>query len=250
MRHLSRTSAATLAALVAFATACSDSTAPTTSSKVGLSFSTKPVGARLARTPLAPSTDVIVVNGADTLTVTRAQVVLGEIELKSAAQTACGADGVDDDCEELTLGPVLVDLPLTPGVAASSINVAIPYGTYSEMEFELDAVRSGEPNAPAFLAAHPNFDGVTVRIEGIYKGAPFVYTSKVDAEMELEFATPMVVDATGSNVTVSVDVAQWFRTATGAVIDPNSIESAGAIDENIRKSFRAFEDDDKDGEEN
>ena len=60
--------------------------------------------------------------------------------------------------------------------------------------------------------------------------------------------TPVVVDASGSNVTVNVDVASWFRSSTGATIAP-APENASLIASRIQQSFRASEDDDRDGED-
>ena len=241
--------AASLAAIVTFSAACSDATGPN-GRTLSLSFSTRPApSAQTARLSSAPNFDVTVGSGSDTLVLTRAQLVLGEIELKSSATALCADDEGDDDCEELSLGPALVDLPLAAGVT-SPFRVAIPDGSYSEMEFELDAVDAGESGAAAFLAAHPELADVSVRIEGTYNGRPFVYTSSVDAELELEFPTPVVMSAaSGANVTVSVDVARWFRTSDGAIVDPTSSSSASIIDANIKQSFHAFEDDDRDGDE-
>lgn len=249
MNRMSVLSTSLLATVALTSAACSDSTAPAAGRNVSLSFSTQAAGApRSARSPLMSRAEVTVASAADTLIITRVQLVLGEIELKSSLTTTCASERADDSCEELSLGPVLVDLPLTPGATASSIAVAIPAGSYREMEFELDAVSSGEPRAAEFLAANPGFGGLSVRVQGTYRGQPFVYTSRVDAEMELEFATPMVVSSTGgANVTVQVDVARWFRNGSGALLDPTSSANAGTIDENIKLSFDAFEDDDRNG---
>jgi len=60
-----------------------------------------------------------------------------------------------------------------------------------------------------------------------------------------------VVDANGKNITVSVDVASWFRASNGSVIDPSSADPGGAneavVDGNIRASFQGYEDDNRDG---
>ncbi len=49
------------------------------------------------------------------------------------------------------------------------------------------------------------------------------------------------------NLTIAVDVASWFVDANGMVLDPRDPAKADAINANIRKSFKAFGDDDHDG---
>lgn len=237
---------ATLASLLA---ACSDSTAPSATPRVSLSFGTRATGAALSLAPTpGAQRDVTVGTGADQIVITRAQVVLREIELKQSATTACVMEAGDDDCEELSLGPVLVDLPVNAALA-SPISVAVPAGTYREIEFELHKADDGNARDQEFMAANPNFARTSVRVEGTYKGAPFVFVSDVNAEMEMEFNPPVVIDAAASNVTVHVDVARWFVDASGAVLAPTA-ENKSRVDENIKASFKAYEDDDRDGSEN
>jgi len=68
-----------------------------------------------------------------------------------------------------------------------------------------------------------------------------------DAEIAAAFNPPVTVGTGTSNLTIDVDLASWFKDATGAVIDPTNPANAGAIEENIQRSFRAFEDDNHDG---
>ncbi len=87
-----------------------------------------------------------------------------------------------------------------------------------------------------------------MRVEGTYKGTAFVYSAPVDAELELRFNPPLVVNSTSKNITVDVDVASWFKDSSGAALDPSSPANAATIAANIRKSFNVFEDDNEDGE--
>jgi hypothetical protein len=237
--------------------ACSDSTSPSAGRTLTLSFSANATApaASLRRVRLAPQ--VVASAAGDTLVITKAQLVLREVELTSSLAASCDGPG-DDDCREAEVGPLLVDLPVD-GLVTSPISVALPAGSYSKLEFELHKPESSNDSADdsaddssddsrdsTFLAAHPEFAGVSVRVEGTINGQPFVYTSSVNAEMELEFDTPVVIDATTTNVTVNADVSRWFRSSTGDVLAPNS-SNAGLIDENIKASFEAFEDDDRDG---
>ena len=84
-----------------------------------------------------------------------------------------------------------------------------------------------------------------------YDGQPFEFTSSVRAKMELEFSTPLVVDAGNNNITVDVSLGTWFTDAGGALIDPRAAAAGSVartrIEQNIQASFHAFEDDDRDG---
>ncbi|OGU00384.1 MAG: hypothetical protein A2085_02970 [Gemmatimonadetes bacterium GWC2_71_10] len=65
-----------------------------------------------------------------------------------------------------------------------------------------------------------------------------------------------MVDVSGANtnLTIRMDVRTWFRVGgTGALIDPASANvgqpNEGAVRENIKNSIEAFEDDDRDGDQ-
>ena len=90
--------------------ACSDSTGPSRSA-LSLSFSTLPAAASQAASTMAPNFDVTVSSGGNTLVITRAQVVQKKIELKRSASATCPDSALHEgDCDEMELGPVLVDL--------------------------------------------------------------------------------------------------------------------------------------------
>ncbi|HET7585360.1 MAG TPA: hypothetical protein VFK13_10650 [Gemmatimonadaceae bacterium] len=185
--------------------------------------------------------------------INRVQLVLNKVELKSDATASCPDDGGNrgpGNCAEVETGPRLVELPVNPGVAGT-INVSVPQGTFTKTELKVGPAIEGHHGGTAFLQANPGFAGISVRVEGTFNGTPFVYTSPLEAEIELEFNTPVTVDANGLSVTIDVDVLRWFTTAGGAVIDPNTALGGGANEElvaqNIRASFHAFEDEDHDG---
>jgi hypothetical protein len=263
MRHHVTSSLTILGA--AGALACGDGTGPSASQPISVSFTTSATaGASLSRAldpsaaPAFSTTDA-----ADVLVISKAQVVVARMELERVdaactSEEAAGDDeheNEDDDCEELQLAPSIVDLPVGPGTTVvNAITVNIPEGTYSEIKAKVRALRSttgrGRGSA-AFLAAHPEFDGVDVRVEGTFNGEPFVYTGSVSANVEHHFSPPLVVGTTPLNVTVNVDLANWFRTRAGTLIDPRTATAGTAtgalVENNIRRSFRAFRDHDRDG---
>jgi hypothetical protein len=84
-----------------------------------------------------------------------------------------------------------------------------------------------------------------VKAVGTIGGKAFTFTTPVAFEAERE---PFSVPAAGTNVTIAFDPSKWFVDGAGNVLDPSDLANATAIARNIRASFRAFGDDDRDGE--
>lgn len=256
MRHLSLGSLAALAA--ATLAACSDTTG-TAAQSVQLSFAAKPT-TQSAFQSQSLSDPVTVTVGSNTLIINKAVVVLRDIKLERANAT-CASEGDDDrdqatsgadehECDELKLGPMVVDLPLTANVSAP-ISAAIPAGSYHSIGFKLHKL--GRDSADrAVLAANPTMNGASVRVEGTYNGTPFVYVTDRSASREIEFQPPLVVDATGTSVTINVDVSTWFK-VNGEVVNPAQAtpgtQLRESVDKNIKYSFRGYRDRDRDGRE-
>ena len=149
---------------------------------------------------------------------------------------------------------MLAVLPLDNG-AMEQVAVSIPAGTYTEVQFEIHKVDSGDVQDSTFLQQHPDFAGISIRVQGTYNGTPFTYTTALDVEQELELATPLVVSdtTTATNLTIRVVLADWFAAMDGSLIDPATANAGqpneGAVQENIKRSMKAFEDRNEDGNE-
>lgn len=254
-------------------TACT-STEPKPSQRISFSATIGSAGA-LASTS-GPAASLVVTGTGGSVRIDTAQIVLARLKL--ASNTACSAttgDDADDsdkadtakadtahaepspasndesDCEPVNLGPVLVNLPLD-GTTKVILDALVPAGTYTGLRAKLEAVEDDDDGASPFLTAHPNFKGVSVRVVGAFTDAggtahPFTFTSDAEAVVRMEFPTPVTVGAATSNLTIDVNVASWFKDASGAVTDPTNSANQGAIEKAIRESLRAFEDDDHDG---
>jgi hypothetical protein len=242
------------AAAAALASACSDAGGAAPSGEALLSFNlaTQPVAQGLSAGVALAAPESYTDDAGNVLTFDRVQLVLREVELENEAQEdACELATGDDDCAEVEIGPFLVDLPLgTPG-AARAFTADVPAGTYDEVKFK---VREPDDDAgdAAFRAAHPEFDDISIRAEGSYNGTPFVFVSRLEAEVELDLAPPLVVGETATtDLTLMVDLAAWFRALDGTLVDPATANAGGAnqsaVTENVVVSFEAFEDHDHDG---
>lgn len=211
-----------------------------------------------APAPASATRSNITVGSAGNLTITKVQLVMDKIELNDVETTNCvdqieaaGDDHaeVGAECEDVSRDPVLVDIPVD-GTLKAALNVPLAAGSYSKLEAKLEPAHD---NATAFNAANTNLVGKSVRVEGTFGSAatPFVFTSSVRAELEMSFNPPLVIDATTTNATVSIDVSKWFLDSSNNVIDPNSATPGSSalqqIEDNIRRSFHAFEDDAESG---
>lgn len=243
------------AALVTLA-ACSSDLTGTNKRSVQLSFTTNNAST-VAASGMRVSPDIMV--GANNeLVLSKVQVVVGKIELNETDNSNCVTEIEDSgndhgqagqECEDVSRDPVLVDIPVD-AAAHTVLSVPLTPGTYRKLEAKLEPARD---DATAFNTANPNLVGKSVRVEGTYKGTAFVFTSAVRSGLEMEFNPPLVIDATTTNATVSLDVAKWFLDSNGNAIDPSTATAGSAalsqIEDNIRRSFHAFEDNDHSGED-
>lgn len=248
--------------LAASAGGCADPTGPAAGRPMSISFTTAASsGASMSRSA-EPGTfwSISATTGTDELVIDQVQVVVARMELERAGavcgenETAAGDDEVnhEDDCEELELAPSVIDLPVDAAVV-SKLTVTIPEGSYSSLEAKLRPVRADNDRgrgSSAFLTANPDLAGVSVRVTGTFNGKPFTYTGVPRVKLEREFDPPLAVGADPVNLTVQVDVSNWFR-SQGALIDPATANAGGPnaekVANNIKSSFRAFRDDDRNG---
>lgn len=242
--------------------ACNDTTTPTQFRNVQVSFATRSpavpqapralLEGQLLTTAQTAALDDTLVTGADTLIMTSVEVVLREIQLKRVDVADCDSVTNEDGCEEFGVGPFLIALPLGTGVE-KQFELDIPPGTYSEIEFDVHKVSSDDPEDAAFRQAHPTFVDISIRAQGTFNGNQFVYETDLNVEQELDLVPSLVIaeDSGTTNITILVEVDSWFRDLSGDVIDPDTgnkgRNNESLVNENIKNSFEAFEDDDRDG---
>lgn len=279
MRTLSRLAA--FAAAAGLLAACSDGSGPSHSSLVSFRLASGSATGALAPAALLGDT---IAAGNDTILLDSVQLVLRDIKFKRVNETSCdgeadddstmtptglnrqddghhgdgggddGHDGQADACESFNAGPFLLDVPLDTSVT-KAFSVVVDTGTYSSVRVKIHKPShdSADAKDAAFLAAHPDFDGVSIRVKGTYKGTPFTFTSDLNAQERFAIVPPLVVADSSSSVsvTIKVDVSNWFSNGAGGLVDPATGNKGGAnanlVKDNIRDSFHAFRDDDHDG---
>ena len=195
---------------------------------------------------------LIVTSGPDEIVVNQVQLVLRKVRLDGAPTASCPADAEgDSQCAELRFGPVLFDLPLGEG-AEPIFTAAVPVGTYSGIKFQIHRPTNANEDAD-FVADHPDFEDISIRVLGSYNDAPFIFASDLTEVEDVDFAEPVEVAVDGEvQVTLHVDVAGWFASEDGTgLVDPSQANDGGPfeslIERQIRESFRAFHDGDLDG---
>ncbi len=242
-------------------TACSDSAGGRLSLAVS---SVRPTAAlaspSLSGVPSSPAVvtagdSTMITLGNDTIILRSVQVVLREIELKRVEAAACDAIAGNGDCDEFETGTTLVSLPLGSTATEAVVSIDAPAGMYDELEFKIHKPESTDD--AAFIAANPKFDGVSIRVMGIYSKAgtrtDFIFTSDLDASQEVILSPPLTVtEGQLANVTLRIDVASWFVNAAGtALVDPASANKGqpneGVVKDRIQASIDAFRDDNHDG---
>lgn len=210
-------------------------------------------GSGTAAVVIAGGDSTVVALGNDTLILRSLAVVLRKVELKRLDAASCDSNPANGDCEEFESGPVLATFPLGAANTAAAVSVSAPAGQYDKLEFEIHKTDSSTD--ASFLVSNPGFKNISIRATGTFSHAgsrnDFVFTSDLDASEELAFSPPLtVVDGTPANLTIRLDVSTWFVNSA-ALIDPASANVGGAnegiVQNNIKNSIDAFEDDNRDG---
>jgi len=225
--------------------ACDNSTAPMTQGRISFTSAYSNLA------PPAPSIGVlpksVAAAAADSLTITRARLVVKDIKFKSAV-----------DSMNYESNPVVVELNL--GSAAQTLEVKdVPFAAYNRVEFDVHRTQASEISglSAADQAAFADFlagERYSIIIEGtVYRtgqsDTTYVYRSKIDAQQAFDLMPEVTVSdqAPDANVTLLISSGSWFKDLQGVLLDPTDPNNQGVIDENLKASIRIFKDNDKNG---
>ena len=197
---------------------------------VSLSLST---GRRAASAVAASASVAPITSNGHTLELQSVAVTLSRFELEKVESNVENEheDEGDDAGEVLISTPTTIDLALNGG-AQVAVTVPVPAGTYQQFEGKVESVR----------------------LRGTFDGNAFDVTVPVSTSFESEFHPPVVVHDGGTlNVTVKLDPSTWFQNNDGSLIDPSRLGTdatlRAVVAARVKASLRAFEDDDRDGED-
>lgn len=175
------------------------------------------------------------------LTITSARIVIEKIEFKSTFEDSMDFELKNPFVQDLLGGSNLHEIT----------TVDVPFGTYKEMEIKIDELDESQSSA---YAQYPELRNLSIRVEGYWDNnvdSTFVFTSDLSEEQEQEFNPPLVLDETSpaTNLVLTLDLASWFVDRNGNSLDPMLSENKSRIEENIKSSFKVFEDEDDNGED-
>ncbi len=172
--------------------------------------------------------------------VTRVRMVVRNLELEQE-----GATEAETETEEVNAGPFLLDLQgsALDGGVNQVFEAAVPAGDYDTLKFVIHKAEDVDATKPGFeeLAAK----NASIVIEGTIDGQAFEFVSSIDEAQE--HASPVTIADGANNVTLSIDPTGWFVDAAGNRLDPRESSARGAIEENLKSSIDAFEDDNHNG---
>ena len=201
-----------------------------------------------AGAPSATAASTSALTLANGIVLTRVRIVVTKVELELAKTADAGIGDLEE--HELKAGPFLIDLAgatLDNGAPATVATAGLPAGTYKEIKFKIHKLQASESGVSADAALQAMATaGASIIADGTIDGATFTFTTPMDVEQQLEGS--FVLGST-SNLTLNVDATSWFGGAGSARLDPRTAGNASAIEENIKHSFKAFRDDNKDGHE-
>lgn len=189
----------------------------------------------------APDTTTVM-KLADHLTLTEAKMLVRDIEFESA---------LDEDSLDFETGPIVLNLNLDGGVTEIAVAEVKP-GIYDEIEFDIHKPEDNEEVSDTdFRIGDSGDERFSVVIRGIIDGEEFLFRSNENFDLEIEPAYNIEINENDVNfdITLSIDVSQWFMDEQGNPLDPRNFEHANAIDESIERSFDVFEDNDRDGDD-
>jgi len=129
--------------------------------------------------------------------------------------------------------------------------VDVPAGSDPVVGFDIHKASSSGSADRAFRVANPNFRDISMGLEGTYHGRVFTLVRNANAKRDVPLSKPLTISEGGDDVTVTIDMTEWFLRPNGGLYFPAEGNSAGfvraKIQNNIRNAYRAFRGTNRDG---
>jgi hypothetical protein len=158
----------------------------------------------------------------------------------------------DSDSLDFKTESFVLDLDLDGGLNTVAVQ-EIPNGSYDKVSFRLHKPEELEDVGDTdFYEGDSGSERYSVVVKGSYDGQPFTFKSRRTAKQRIDIQPALAITdtTTAVNVTLSVDVHSWFIDPDdGALLNPTDEGDESEIDDAIKESFRAYRDDDKDGDD-
>jgi hypothetical protein len=202
----------------------------------GSDTATVNVSARLAGTPLAQV-------AANALTVAGGRVEIQDVWMV-IRDIKFGVPGAEGEINASN-GPFLLAVSGAglSGPVTQEFTVEVRTGTYDELRFIVHKLEDQQ------TVGVPELDGpraslaIRMSVDG---SAPLTFTSELNEAQRIAGRFVVEDGQAPDNITISIDPAGWF-TGSGGFLDPRVDANRQAIEDNIRVSIDAFEDDDHNG---
>ena len=177
--------------------------------------------------------------------ITSAKILLRTIQFH-ARDDDSGSDSL-----EFRTAPIVAQLSLD-GTPTELAVADLPLGSYHKVSFRIHKPDDNEmPPDPDFKIGTSGNERFSIIVEGSFNGQPYIYRSSKSMHQIVDFEEDLVIDEnTGdANVSLLVNLSEWFVDRNGQVLDPNDTSKGNEsrIDKSIRDSFRAFRDNNRDG---
>lgn len=185
------------------------------------------------------------------ITVERVRLSVHELELKREGHHDDDAGTSTDDNGEFKqrTGAFLIDLTgaALEGQVVRLRDVSVEAGLYDEIEFDIEKVTLTEAGDNAALKELAQKEA-SIIIDGYIDGAAFQFVTSEHVEQERK-ASFEVTEGDNKNVTINIDPSSWFTGEGGKRLDPRESSARSEIENNLKRSIDAFDDDDKNGGE-
>ena len=182
----------------------------------------------------------------DSLRITRARFVLRDIKYKTQS-----------DSSNFRETPFVLELNLSSAIQDISV-AGVPYGSYRKIEFDVHRIETNDVNSLTTADQLQFADFVagerySIIVSGtIYTGGQstaFTFRSRVNAKQKIDMVPELLISqsSAGANATMLISSGAWFKSSSGALLDPNDGQNENTISDNLRASIKVFKDNNKDG---